>query len=162
MEETAGREGKEVRLRLEFERNSVMGLELSPAKRRFLELAMRQIDGTATREERRDLDALITANPQFKQHYRDLEQELTSSKDADFWAISLRVLFSGGTADEDSLIRNYRRMHRQRWNKFLEIAFSLQALGAVPTTVDQSSPTAMPEAVRKRLLAGLKDRKKEK
>lgn len=128
-------------------------------KRRFLELAMREIDGKASSEERDELKSLRKSNPDFEKHFYEIRRELELSKDDDFWETSLRVMFHGGTSEEVARVRGFKETAPKQWTRFLEIAFSLAALGK--SSDSGRSPAKMPEAVRNRLLAGLEQKKQK-
>lgn len=141
-----------------------MDFNLSQAKARFLELAIKKISGTATTRERNELAALIEATPDLDHHYHEMSRELKLAEDEGFLELCLRVLFNKATSDELSHIRALKQSHAGGWRKFQELAFILESQEGSSTAPSskRSAPTPMPEAVRKRLLTGLREKRESK
>jgi hypothetical protein len=141
-----------------------MDFKLSEEKARFLQLAMKKISGTASRQERTELAALIEASPDLELHYDDMLRELNWAREEGFIELSLRVLFKKANPQEISQIRALKETDPTGWRNFQELGFMLQSLGenSPARSTKKQTSGSMPETVRKRLLSGLRAKQRKK
>lgn len=123
---------------------------LTDDQKTFLRLALKEISGHATEEERKELRQLMK-NPDYRRMKRDIE-----SDDFDeFLESCLKVLIGTPRTEEVSRMRTLKESNPARWRQFLRIGDILQGM-ATPPEPENVEPEPMPEIVRSKLRAELK------
>ena len=136
---------------------------MSSENERFLKLAMKVISHKASKDERSELDKIMTTNPALRDEFSQLKRDFRLDEGLAFTELYLRVLFKTASAEEVAEIRSLQKSHPARWREFLSFGSVLQVLGEGAQVSESSgdSPEPMPEAVRKRLVSRLEQTQKK-
>ena len=140
-----------------------MKFAMSSESERFLKLAIKAMSRVASKDDRSQLDKLMTTNPALRDEFSQLEKDFRIDEGLAFTELYLRVLFKTASPEELAEIRSLQKSHPARWREFLNFGSVLQVLGEGAQVPESSgdSPVPMPEAVRKRLVSALEQKQKE-
>jgi len=133
-----------------------MKFEMNFQDKAFLKLAAKVASSQATAEEQLDLEKLLHDHPRYEPEFLQLKQELRQDHKASLWLSALRVMLKTADPKEIKNIAALKQADPEQWREYQDAKEFTEALASREESVKTMKIQAMPDHVRKELLARLK------